>query len=152
MSPSFNIAKKTRTLPLAELTRDKLWPSLFAPKSDYQTITIGLARPDGPHPHAGVTIQASLRSPPYSDGTLSCAIWLIDDAEIHRELFRAHPYFADIIREDGIRKRPIAELSWSIVSTWVWVQTDYMGERITGDLGESADWHAAAHVVGRTNH
>ena len=29
ISASFNVTKSTRTLPVAELTRDKLWPRLF---------------------------------------------------------------------------------------------------------------------------
>jgi hypothetical protein len=88
MSPSFNISKSTKTLPLAELTRDKLWPRLFDQETDYQTITIGLARPDAPHAHAGVTIQASLRgfAGILGSSTLSCALWLIDHELVHRQI------------------------------------------------------------------
>ena len=87
MSPSFNVSKTTRTLPLTELTRDKPWRRLFDEETDYQTITIGLARPGAPHPDAGLTVQASLRgfNGIFGGSTLSCAIWLIDHEEVrHR--------------------------------------------------------------------
>jgi hypothetical protein len=47
-------------------TRDKLWPRLFDEETDYQTITIGLARPDHRAPHAGVTRRCCAASPAFS--------------------------------------------------------------------------------------
>jgi DNA-directed RNA polymerase specialized sigma24 family protein len=88
LTASFSTSKATRALPFADLTRDRLWTRLFDDKTDYQTVTIGLTRPGAAHPHAGVTLQASLRgfATLLGASTFACAIWLIDHPEVHRRL------------------------------------------------------------------
>ena len=88
MTASFNISKATKVLPVSDLTLDRLWPRLFDEKTDYQTVTIGLTHPGAAHPHAGVTVQASLRGlrTLLGPSTLSCAIWVLDHAEVRRRL------------------------------------------------------------------
>lgn len=144
MSASFNITKTTRTLPQAELTHDKLWPRLFDEATDYQTVTIGLARPDSPHPHAGVTIQSSLHGfgAVLGGDTLTCAIWLIDHAEIHRRLGNSPDAAAEVFQDWIGTVEPVQ--AWIAGAAWIPEFTTY--EDFAQTAYESAvapDWHRA---------
>ena len=144
MSPSFNISKTTRTLPLAELTRDKLWPRLFDEETDYQTITIGLARPDAPHAHAGVTIQASLRGfgRILGSSTLSCAIWLIDHEQVRRQIGSSAEAAAEVFEEWIGTVEPLQ--AWIARAAWIPEFNTY--DEFMQTVYESAvapDWHRA---------
>lgn len=88
MTSNFNISKATRTIPLADLTRDKSWGKLFDAETDYQTVFIGIARPDSPHAIAGLTVQVSLRGigGVLGGATLSCAIWQIDHEQVEGQI------------------------------------------------------------------
>ena len=146
MSPSFNISKTTRTLPLAELTRDKLWPRLFDKETDYQTIAIGLARPDTPHAFAGVTIQASLRGfgSLLGSGTLSCAIWLIDHEQVHRRIGSSAEVAAEVFEGWIGTIEPLQ--AWIARAAWIPEFNTY--EDFMQTVYESAvapDWHRADH-------
>jgi hypothetical protein len=144
MSPSFNISKTTSTLPLAELTRDKLWPRLFAEKTDYQTITLGLARPNAPHAHAGVTIQASLRgfAGILGSNTLSCAIWLIDHEQVRRQIGSSAEAAAEVFEGWIGTVEPLQ--GWIARGAWIPEFNTY--DDFMPTLYESAvapDWHRA---------
>ena len=144
MSPSFNISKATRTLSLAELTRDKLWPRLFDGETDYQTITIGLTRQGAPHAHAGVTIQASLRgfARILGNSTLSCAIWLIDHEQVHRRLGSSAEAAAEVFGEWTGTVEPLQ--AWIARAAWIPEFNTY--DEFTQTVYESAvapDWHRA---------
>jgi len=144
MSPSFNVSKATKTLPLAELTRDKLWPRLFDQETDYQTITIGLARPDAPHAHAGVTIQASLRgfAGILGSSTLSCALWLIDHELVHRQIGSSAEASAEIFK--GWIGTAEPQQAWVARAAWIPEFNTY--DQFMQTIYESAvapDWHRA---------
>jgi hypothetical protein len=144
MSPSFNISKTTKTLPLAELMRDKLWPRLFGEEADYQTITIGLARPAAPHAHAGVTVQASLRGfgGILGSATLSCAIWLIDHEQIRRQIGSSAEVAAEVFEEWIGTVEP--QQAWIARAAWIPEFNTY--EEFAQTAYESAvapDWHRA---------
>jgi hypothetical protein len=142
MSASFNVSKNNRTLPFAELTRDRSWPRLFDDETDYQTVTIGLARPDSPHPDAGLTVQASLRGFGAVLGreTLSCAIWLIDRPEIHARIGGSAETAAEVF-EQWIATVEPGE-AWIARAAWIpefntyedFVQTAY-------ESAVARDWH-----------
>ncbi len=144
MSASFNISKTTRTLALAELTRDKLWPRLFDEETDYQTIAIGLARPDAPHAHAGVTIQASLRgfAGILGSATLSCAIWLIDHEQVRRQIGSSAETAAEGFEGWIGTVEPLQ--AWIARAAWIPQFNTY--EEFMQTVYESAvapDWHRA---------
>jgi hypothetical protein len=144
MSPSFNISKATKTLPLAELTRDKLWPRLFDEETDYQTITIGLARPGAPHAYAGVTIQASLRgfARILGNSTLACAIWLIDHEQVHRQIGSSAEAAAELFGEWIGTVDPLQ--AWIASAAWIPEFNTY--DEFMQTIYESAvapDWHRA---------
>jgi hypothetical protein len=144
MSPSSNISKTTRTLPLAELTRDKLWPRLFDEETDYQTIAIGLGRPDAPHAHAGVTIQASLRgfAGILGSDTLSCAIWLIDHEQVRRQIGSSAETAAEEFEGWIGTVEPLQ--AWIARAAWIPEFNTY--EEFMRTVYESAvapDWHRA---------
>ena len=144
MSPSFNISKTTKTLLLAELTRDKLWPRLFDEETDYQTITVGLAQPDAPHAHAGVTVQASLRgfAGLLGSSTLSCAIWLIDHEQAHRQIGSSAEAAAEVFEGWIGTVEPLQ--AW--IARAVWIPEFNTYEEFMQTVYESAvapDWHRA---------
>ena len=146
MSPSFNISKMTKTLPLAELTRDKLWSRLFDVETDYQTITISLARPDAPHAHAGVTIQASLHGfgSILGSETLSCAIWLIDHEQVHRRIGSSPEAAAEVFEEWIGTVEPLQ--AWVTRATWIPEFNTY--DEFMQTVYESTvapDWHRGDH-------
>jgi hypothetical protein len=119
LTPSFNVSKATRTLPLVDLIRDRLWPRLFDEETDYQTVSIGLARPNSPHAHAGVTVQASLRGfgALLGASTLSCALWLLDDAAVHGRI-GSSAEAAEAVFERWIGTvEPLQ--AWTTRATWI---------------------------------
>lgn len=144
MSPSFNISKATKILPLAELTQDKLWPRLFGQEADYQTITIGLARPDAPHAFAGVTVQTSLRGFGRILGasTLTCALWLIDHEAVFRQIGSSAEAAAATFERWMMTVAPLQ--AWTARAAWIpefttyedFVQTPY-------ESAVSPDWNNA---------
>lgn len=144
MSASFNISKSTRTLPVAELTRDKMWPRLFDAETDYQTVTIDLAGPDAPHPHAGVVIQASLHGfgALLGAGTLSCALWLIEHEEVRRRI--GGPAEAAAVAFEEWLGTVEPQQAWVTRAAWVpefntyndFMQTAY-------ESAVSREWHRA---------
>jgi len=150
MSASFNISKSTRTLPMAELTRDKLWPRLFDAETDYQTVTIGLARPDAPHPHAGVIIQASLHGfrALLGAATLFCALWQIEHEEVRRRIGGPAESAADAFEEWLGTVEP--QQAWVTRAAWIpefntyddFMQTAY-------ESAVSREWHRADRCRGR---
>jgi hypothetical protein len=144
MSPSFNILKTTRTLPIAELTGDKLWSRLFDQEADYQTIFIGLARSGSPHPQAGVTIQASLRGSGSLFGrkTLACAIWLIDHPEVHCQIGGSAETAAEIFQAWIGTVEPLQ--AWVSRAAWIPEFTTYEDFMQTAyESAVSPDWSRA---------
>jgi hypothetical protein len=142
MSPSFKISKNTITLPFAELIRDKVWPRLFASETDYQTVMIGLARPDAAHSHAGLTIQASLRGSGgiLSGDTLSCAIWLIDHEQVHGQVGSSAEAAAQLFEQWIGTAEPLQ--GWIGRAAWIPEFNTY--EEYMRTVYESAvtpDWH-----------
>jgi hypothetical protein len=151
MSASFNVSKTNRTLPLAELTGDRLWPRLFDEATDYQSVIIGLLRPDTPHPHAGITVQASLRGFARILGgdTVCCAIWQIDDKQVERRIGSsvqtAEAVFTDWIASATPRQAWIARAAWiPEFSTYEdFAQTAY-------ESAVARDWHQPDHPPSMT--
>ena len=144
MSPSFNISKTTRTLPLAGLTRDKLWSRLFDEETDYQTIIVGLAYSDAPHAHAGVTVQASLRGfgSILGSSTLSCAIWLIDHEQACRQIGSSAETTAEVFEGWIGTIEPLQ--AWIARAAWIPEFNTY--EEFMQTVYESAvasDWQSA---------
>ncbi len=144
MSPSFNISKATKTLPFAELTHDKLWRRLFDEGADYQTVTIGLCRPDAAHPHAGVTIQAALHGlgEIFGKATLTCAIWLIDHEDIARRIGSSADAAAELFERWIETVEPVQ--GWIARATWIPEFTTY--EDFMQTVYESTvvrEWHRA---------
>jgi hypothetical protein len=144
MSPSFNISKSTRTLPLAGLTRDKLWSRLFDEETDYQTIIVGLAYSDAPHAHAGVTVQASLRGfgSILGSSTLSCAIWLIDHEQACRQIGSSAETTAEVFEGWIGTIEPLQ--AWIARAAWIPEFNTY--EEFMQTVYESAvasDWQSA---------
>jgi hypothetical protein len=144
MSPSFKISKTTRTLPLAELTSDKLWPRLFDEATNYQTITIGLMRTGTLHAHAGVTIQASLRgfSRIFGGSTLSCAVWMINHEQVRRQIGSSVEAATEVFERWVGAVEPLQ--AWIASAAWIpefntyedFMQTAY-------ESAVSPDWHRA---------
>jgi hypothetical protein len=144
MSPSFKISKTTKTLPFAEFIRDKGWPRLFDEEHDYQTITISLALPDSPHACAGVTIQASLRgfSSFLGGSTLSCAIWLIDHAEVRRQIGSSAEAAAEAFQAWIGTVEPLQ--AWIVRAAWIPEFTTYDDFMQTAyESAASPDWNLA---------
>ena len=144
LSAGFNISKSTRTLPVAELTQDKLWPRLFDAEADYQTVTIGLACQGAPHPHVGITVQASLHrfGAALGAGTLSCALWLIDHQEVRRRIGAAAEAAAAVFEEWIGTVEP--QQAWMARAAWIPEFNTY--DDFMQTLYESAvsrDWHRA---------
>ncbi len=90
MTASAHISKSTRSLPFAELQADRQWPKLFDPETDYQTVTVEIARAGAAYPLAGLVMQATLHGRGIGLGLrpamLSGALWTIDHADVEREL------------------------------------------------------------------
>ncbi|HXQ15654.1 MAG TPA: hypothetical protein VN814_13620, partial [Caulobacteraceae bacterium] len=119
LTPSFNISKSTKTLPLSDLTGDRLWPRLFGTEADYQTVTVGLARPDAAHAHAGVVMQTSLRGfgALLGANTLTCGLWLIDH-ELIRGRIGSSAETAEAVFEQWIETVEPSQ-AWTARAAWV---------------------------------
>jgi hypothetical protein len=90
MTASASISKATRASPLGELVADKRWAKLFDGETDYQTVTIEIAREGAPYPLAGFVMQAGLRGHGAALGLrpprLTGAVWMIDHPSVESEL------------------------------------------------------------------